>query len=43
MASQIVLVEQTNFPFYPIKIRLEMAEKTYYDVKTYRGAFVAKK
>ena len=26
MASQIGLIEQTNFPFYPIKIRLEIAE-----------------
>ena len=26
MASQIVLIVQTNFLFYPIKIRLEMAK-----------------
>ena len=26
MAIQILLIEQTDFIFYPIKIRLEMAE-----------------
>ena len=26
IASQIVLIEQSNFPFYPIKIRLEITE-----------------